>query len=297
MIRFHNAHCFCIPLCKPGDVMYTWLWFIKNIPHIIIYCILLKCRHTCQHSYISSTVTAFILVNLDSYTREARAVALTSPHPGFFMFHFTFSVQRRALYLMNSTAGEMNSEACGRHSPLSTVEGLTSKPLFIPQLTVVRQPKCQWVRSYLQACFRCPLFHEGTLPKKSSSLRTSGGFSSLGNKQSALTAACWGEQNGPVLFSFLYLLRFFSFFLICPDRVAMTTQLSPIGSGSPSPHSFFFTWHIIFPPSCQNYTSFMLSCVLSSPSYCQICNNHSWLFVLFISHWVIHKAVKTELTP
>lgn len=163
------------------------------------------------------------------------------------MFHFTSSVQRRALYLMNSTAGEMNSEACGRHSPLSTVEGLTSKPLFIPQLTVVRQPKCQWVRSYLQACFRCPLFHEGTLPKKSSSLRTSGGFSSLGNKQSALTAACWGEQNGPVLFSFLYLLRFFSFFLICPDRVAMTTQLSPIGSGSPSPHSFFFYMTHYFP--------------------------------------------------
>lgn len=51
------------------------------------------------------------------------------------MFHFTSSVLCRVLYLMNSTAGEMNSEACGRHGPLSTVEGLTSKPLFIPQLT------------------------------------------------------------------------------------------------------------------------------------------------------------------
>lgn len=114
------------------------------------------------------------------------------PHRGLFMFRvISFS---GVVHLTLSTASkkdtELNSEACVHYSPLSTVKGLTSKPLFIPQPTVVTQPKCQWVRSYLPACFLCPLPHKGELPKKSFFFQTKEGFfpSGLGRKQSAFTA-------------------------------------------------------------------------------------------------------------
>lgn len=162
--------------------------------------------------------TAFILVQFHIFLY---LVSLPSPYCSAFAFHFTSSMQCRIWYPMSDAARkaiELSREVCGCDSPLSTVEGPTSKPLFIPQPTVVRQPKCQWVRSYLQACFLCPLSSWGNRArKKVLCVRTERGFSRLGRKsllwQWFVKRTNW---TSPLFFPLppLLLLFFFLFFLV-----------------------------------------------------------------------------------
>lgn len=139
-------------------------------------------------------------------------------------FHLPRAVPCMVFDEQRCKAIELDGEVRGRHRPLSTVEGLTSKPLFIPRPTVVRQPKCQWVRSYLQACFLCPLFHGGTLPEKRAFSLSARGFFPV-----------WGEN------SMLLLLFFFLF-----KRTKWIRRLFSPSIASPS-FCFFSSAQTAFP--------------------------------------------------
>lgn len=199
--------------------------------------------------------TAFILVQFHIFLY---LVFLPSPYCSAFAFHFTSSMQCRIWYPMSDAARkaiELSREVCGCDSPLSTVEGPTSKPLFIPQPTVVRQPKCQWVRSYLQACFLCPLSSWGNRARKEVlCVRTERGFSRLGRKsllwQWFLKRTNW---TSPLFFPLppLLLLFFFSF-LFSSAQTGFLWQPSPVPLGLANLllAAFFYL---------QNYTPYVLS--------------------------------------
>lgn len=138
------------------------------------------------------------------------------------------------------------------------------------------------VRSYLQACFLCPFFHEETLPKKELFLLEQVGFFLV-----------WGE----CCFYSSLLKRTHPLFFPLPPLL-LRFQPSPNRYGS-----LLTNICIIFPPSYEAIFSklhifYVIIYVLSSIWCCHIYSNHIYsMSTVCTSHWVIHKEAKTVLTP
>lgn len=95
---------------------------------------------------------------------------------------------------------------------------------------MVRQPKCQWVRSYLQTCFQCP-FHWGMLPRKQQQKKSffflQWAFRVWGETVSLYSSFLRTKWTCPLFFSLPLMLLFLSLALPrngCHDNQAQSHQ-------------------------------------------------------------------------